>query len=134
MAIQYGVTLRNAKLDAIETTIGTSPLFVIFSGTQPATCATANSGTVLSTLSLPSDWLGAASDGTKSLSGTWQDLTADASGTAGHFRIFNTAGTECHMQGTVGVGGSFDLQVDNTSVNVGQQVTISAFAVTAGNA
>ena len=33
------------------------------------------------------------------MSGTWQDASADASGRAGYFRIFDSAGTTCHIQG-----------------------------------
>ena len=57
MALQYGITVKNARLDAIETTIGTSPILKIRSGSVPATPATADSGTVLATLTLPSDWM-----------------------------------------------------------------------------
>lgn len=102
MGVQFSTTVRNAAADAKETAIGTSPLMRLRTGAPPATPATADSGTVLATLNLPSDWLGAASGGTKSLSGTWQDASADASGTAGHFRIYDTAGTTCHWQGTAG--------------------------------
>lgn len=135
MAIQLSVTVRNARLDAIESTIGTSPILRIRSGAAPATCATADSGTVLATLTLPSDWMAAASAGAKALSGTWQDTSADATGTAAHFRIYDSGGTTCHLQGTVtATGGGGDLQVDNTSFASGQSFTISAFTLTDGNA
>ncbi len=135
MAIQLSVAARNARLDAIETAIGTSAIMKIRSGAQPATCATADSGTVLATLSLPSDWMGAASSGVKSLAGTWQDTSADAAGTAGHFRIYASDGTTCHLQGSVtATGGGGDLEVQNTSFASGQAVSITSFALTDGNA
>lgn len=135
MALQYSVTVRNAKLDAVETAIGTSAIMRIRTGAPPATCATADSGTVLAAATLPSDWMAAASGGTKALSGTWQDAAADAAGTAGHFRIYDSGGTVCHMQGTVtATGGGGDLQVDNVVFAVGQQFTVTAFTLTAGNA
>lgn len=134
MTLQYSVTVRNAKLDAVETAIGTSPTLEIKSGAAPASCATANSGTVLATLSLPSDWMAAASSGTKAKAGTWEDTSADATGTAGHFRIFSSGGT-CHMQGTVTItGGGGDMTVDNTSFASGQAFTVTSFTLTAGNA
>lgn len=133
MALQYGVTLRNAQLDQVETVIGTAPILEIRSGAPPATCATADSGTVLATLTLPSDWLGAASAGVKSKSGTWQDTSADATGTAGHFRIKDSGGTVCHMQGTVGTSGT-DMIVDSVSFSITQSFTINTFSITAGNA
>lgn len=133
MALQYGVTLRNAQLDVIETTIGTAPVLEIRSGAPPANCAAADSGTVLATLTLPSDWLGAAAAGVKSKAGTWQDTSADATGTAGHFRIKDSGLTVCHMQGTVGTSGT-DMIVDSVAFSVTQSFTINTFSVTAGNA
>jgi hypothetical protein len=136
MALQCSVTLRNNRLDSYETTIGTSAILKLRTGAVPASCATADSGTVVSTLNLPSDWLAAASAGAKSKSGTWEDTSADAAGTIGHFRIYASDGTTCHMQGTVTTTavGTGDMLVDNTVVESGQQITINTFTLTAGNA
>lgn len=135
MAVQLSVSVRNARLDAIETTIGTSAVLKIRTGAAPADVATADSGTVLATLSLPSDWLAAASSGSKAKSGTWQDTSADATGTAAHFRIYASDGTTAHLQGTVtATGGGGDLTLDNTSIAIGQSVTITSFSLTDGNA
>ena len=135
MAVQLSTTVRNARLDAIESTIGTSAILKIRTGAQPATCATADSGTVLATLTLPSDWMAAASAGAKAKSGTWQDTSADATGTAAHFRIYDSGGTTCHLQGSVtATGGGGDLTVDNTSFASGQSFTINSFTLTDANA
>jgi hypothetical protein len=135
MAIQFSVTVRNARLDAIETAVGTSAVLRIRSGAAPATCATADSGTVLATINCPSDWLAAAASGSKSISGTWQDLSADATGTAGHFRLYDSTGTTCHMQGTVtATGGGGDMEVTNTSFTAGQSFTVNTFTLTDANA
>jgi hypothetical protein len=135
MAIQLSATVRNARLDAIETAIGTSAVLKIRTGAPPANVATADSGTVLATLNLPSDWLAAASGGTKAKSGTWQDASADATGTAAHFRIYASDGTTAHLQGTVtATGGGGDMTLDNTSIASAQVVTITGFTLTDGNA
>ncbi len=135
MAMQYSVNVRNARLDVVESTIGTTPILRIRTGAAPATCATADSGTVLATVNLPSDWMAAASGGTKSMLGTWEDTAADAAGTAGHFRIYDSAGTTCHIQGTVtATGGGGDMTVDNTSFASGQDFIVTSFTITAGNA
>lgn len=135
MALQESVTVRNARLDAIETAIGTSAILKIRTGSAPADCAAADSGTVLATLSLPSDWMAAASSGSKAKSGTWQDASADAAGTAAHFRIYDSGGSTCHLQGTVtATGGGGDMTLDNTNIAAGQTVTISSFTITGGNA
>lgn len=133
MAIQYSVAVRNAMLDAIETTIGTTPILRIRSGAAPADCAAADTGTVLAEMTLPSDWMNAAASGQKTLAGSWQDAAANASGTAGHYRMYNSAGTTCHEQGTCGQG-SGDLSFDNTNIASGQTVTVTAFTRTAPNA
>lgn len=135
MSIQLSVAARNARLDAIETTTGTSAVLEIRSGAAPATCATADSGTLLASMTLPSDWLAAAASGSKAKSGTWQDASADATGTAGHFRIKDSTATTCHLQGTVtATGGGGDLTLDNTSIAAAQTVTITSFTLTDGNA
>mgnify|MGYP000845434546 FL=1 len=135
MATQFSVAVRNGMLDAIETAIGASAIMKIRTGSAPASCATADSGSVLATLNLPSDWLAAASSGSKAKSGTWEDTSADATGTAAHFRIYASDGTTCHCQGTVTVtGGGGDMTVDNTSFASGQQFTVTSFSWTAGNA
>jgi hypothetical protein len=133
MSVQLSTTVRNARLDAIESTIGTSPIMKIRTGAAPADCATADSGTVLATITLPSDWMAAASSGSKAKSGTWQDTSADATGTAAHFRIYDSGGSTCHIQGTCGQG-SGDLSLDNTSLVATQQFTVTAFTLTDGNA
>lgn len=134
MAIQFSTTVRNARLDTIESTISTSAVLKIRSGTAPADCGTADSGTVLATLPLPSDWMAAASSGSKAKSGTWEDTSADATGTAGHFRVYATDGTTCHIQGTVtATGGGGDMTLDNTSIASGQAVSITTFTLTDAN-
>ena len=85
MTVQLSTTVRNARLDQIESTIGTSPILRIRTGSAPANCGAADSGTVLAALTLPSDWMAAAASGSKAKSGTWQDTSADATGTAAHF-------------------------------------------------
>jgi hypothetical protein len=132
MALQFSVGVRNAKLDAVETTVSTAPTLALFSGAPPASCATANSGTLIALMTLPSDWMDAASSGTKAKAGTWQDTSADDSGTIGHFRIFASGGT-CHIQGTCANSGA-DMNFDNNVVNAGQQITVSTFVLTSGNA
>lgn len=134
MTVQYSTRVRNARLDVIETTIGTTPIMRIRTGAVPANCAAADSGSVLATLNLPSDWMAAASAGVKNKSGTWDDSSADAAGSAAHFRVYDSGGTVCDIQGTVTVtGGGGDLQVDNVSFAAGQAFTVTAFGITAGN-
>ena len=135
MTLQYSTTVRNAKLDAVETAIGVSAVLKIRTGAAPANCAAADSGTVLATVNLPSDWMAAASGGAKAKSGTWEDTSADNTGTAAHFRLYASDGTTCHAQGAVtATGGGGDMTVDSTSFTAGQDFLVNSFTLTAGNA
>jgi hypothetical protein len=134
MALQLSTSVRNARLDVIESTIGASAVLKIRTGSAPANCGAADTGTVLATLSLPSDYMAAAASGSKAKTGTWEDTSADNTGTAAHFRLYASDGTTCHMQGTVtATGGGGDLTVDNVSFSSGQSFTITGFTLTDGN-
>lgn len=137
MAIQLNVATRNARLDTIESTNGTSCALEIRSGAPPADCAAAGSGTVLATINLPTDWMAAAASGSKAKAGSWQDASADATGTAAHFRLYNSQATKdnttCFMQGTVATSAA-DMIVDSTSFTAGQSFTINTFSLTDANA
>lgn len=126
--MQLSDTVRNARLDTIESTIGPSAVLKLFSGAPPANCAAADPAGLLATLNLPADWMAAAASGSKALLGSW---TATASGGAStapaSYRIYNSAGTTCHLQGPAGVG-SGELQV-NGSITSGQTVTVTAFTI-----
>lgn len=135
MALQYSVAVRNAKLDAVESTIGTAAVLKLRTGAAPADVATADSGTVVASLTLPSDWMAAASSGSKAKSGTWQDASADNSGTIAHWRLYASDGTTCHAQGTATItSGGGDMELDAVVVTAGQTITITGFTLTAGNA
>lgn len=130
--MQYSSSIYLQRLDLIESVTGASAKVSIFNGSAPANCAAADTGTLLATLTLPADWMNAASGTTKTLLGSW---TGTASGGAGatptHFRIKDNAGTTCHIQGTCGIG-SGELQVNGT-ITAGQTVTVTSFTVTAAN-
>jgi hypothetical protein len=134
MAVQYSETVRNAVLDAWETAMGTEVKVQIRTGAQPANCAAANSGTLLVEYTLASDWAAAASGGSKTLNSLPISGTAEATGTAAHYRIQNNAGTVCHEQGTITVtGGGGDMTIDNTSISDTQAVNITGYTKSTAN-
>lgn len=134
MAIQLSVAVRNARLDAIESTIGTSARLLIYSGAVPANCAAADPSGLLATLVLPSDWMSAAAAGVKALLGTWTG-TGSAAGNAASFRIKDSGLVACGLQGTVtATGGGGDMTVDNVSIANGQTINVTSFNLTDANA
>jgi len=132
MSIQLSTTVRNNRLDQIETTIGTLAKLYMFSGSVPANCAAADPAGTLAILSLPSDWMNGAAAGTKTLAGTWTGV-ASGNGTAASFRIKDSSGTTCHIQGTGGTTGT-DLVLDNAVLANGQTINVTVFTFTDGNA
>lgn len=135
MTMQRSVAVRDAMGNAFETTVGTSAVLKLRTGAQPANCAAADSGTVVATLNLPVDWLAASSAGVVSKSGTWEDTSADNSGTVAHYRLYASDGTTCHEQGSVTItGGGGDMTLDNNVVVAAQSISITSYAVTMGNA
>jgi uncharacterized cupin superfamily protein len=135
MATQASVTVRNAMLDALESAIGTGAFFDVRSGAPPANTAAADSGMLLASMGLASDWMAAAASGSKAKLGTWQDASANNDGTAGHWRIYASDHTTCHLQGTIAVTGTGgdNVELDTTTIVTGRQVTITAFAIAAAN-
>ena len=130
---KFSDAVRNARADATETAIGVSPTLELRTGAAPANCAAADTGTLVASMALPSDWMANASGGVKAKTGTWEDTAADATGVVGHYRI-KKSGT-CHMQGSVSeAGGGGEIILDNTDINVGQAVSITTFTITEGNA
>ena len=131
MPLQYSVAVNNARLDAVETATGASARLRIYTGTVPANCAAAATGTLLVDIALPADWMNPASATSKTKLGTWS-ANATAAGVAGYFRILDSAGTVAHMQGTCGQG-TGDLPLDNTNIAVSQVVTVNTFTLNSAN-
>ncbi|MDB5658329.1 MAG: uncharacterized protein JWS10_944 [Cypionkella sp.] len=131
--MQFSPRVRNAALDAMEALTGASPTLELRTGSMPANTGVADSGTVLATMVLPSDWMANASAGAKGLSGVWQDLSADATGIAGYYRI--KGGGVVDYQGTVtGTGGGGDMTLDNINLAITQAVSITSFTLNIGGA
>jgi hypothetical protein len=123
MTLQFSTTYRNALLDQFETTVGTSAKLRLLTGSQPAACSTSESGTLLASGTLPSDWMSAASSGSKAKAGTWT-LTTAATGLIGYFRITDNAGSTCHTQGSVSQ--AFALVTSSSTAAASNVLTFSS--------
>ena len=130
MAITVNTTHRNTMLDGIDATYNSATL-TVRSGAAPG-AGSAAAGTVLATVTLPADAFAAASGGTKAKAGTWSDASADATGTAAHFRAVATGGEI--FEGTVTVtGGGGDLQLASVALVAGVPFTITSFNLSLSN-
>lgn len=129
MAVTFNTTLKNTTLDGLDTTFNNGT-FEIRTG-APVGAQNPATGTLLVSITLPADAFAAASGGTKASQGTWQDLVANASGTAGNFRMIGGSNV---MEGTVtATGGGGDVTLDSVAIVAGQQVTITLFVLGSGN-
>jgi len=133
MTIQTSDDMANGMLDVFETIIGTSGRLKIRSGVAPANCAAADTGTTLADIALPADFMSAAAGRSKSMLGTWADNAADNTGTAAHYRFYNSAGV-CKSQGSCSLaGGGGDMILNNVSFQAGQPFSISSFTLNDNN-
>jgi hypothetical protein len=104
----------------------------IWTGAMPAACGTADSGTRLATLTFSVTAFAASTDnGDGTAKATANAITADtnaaATGTAGYFRGYDSAGT-CVIQGTVGTA-TADMILNTTSIVSGATVSITSYTV-----
>ena len=131
MTFRLSTAARNAACDGIVDLIdaGTPPgLLRVRTGAQPTNVGDAEAGTLLGTLTFSATAFGASSTGTATASSITSDTSADASGTAGHFRALNAAGTAI-ADGTCGLG-SGDMSFDNNVIVAGGTIACSSFTVT----
>jgi hypothetical protein len=125
MAVSTSTGVKNARLDAINATWAASATLRVYSGTPPASAAAALSGNTLLVQCTPTP--ASASGGIKDMLGGAKSGTASASGTGAFYRVYDSAGTTCHEQGTIGTSGS-DLTIDNTSISSGQTVNFNTWS------
>lgn len=132
MALKYRALLRSARALQLETDLGASPILRIKSGSPPATPEDTPTGVVLAEMTLPVDAFTENGSGVLSMQGSWTTNAALAGGTAAHFSLDKSDDTPV-VVGTVAQSGA-DMDIDNTSIAVGQEVTVNTFAITEGNA
>ena len=129
MSVGYSTTLRNARLDAITTAIGTSGLLRIYDGTRPASGGTAT--TLLAQLTLSATFAPAASLGVLTASAIGSDTSADATGTATWARLTTSAGVFVADMG-VGTSGQ-EVTLNTVSIVITGTVACTSLVITAGN-
>lgn len=101
-------------------------------GAQPADCETANSGVLLGSLTCSDPACGNAADiapgARATFSAITSDTSADATGTVGHFRIFESTLTTCYAQGSVAAA-TADITIDDVNIVIGGTIAISALTI-----
>jgi hypothetical protein len=120
MAVTYTNAVKQARLTAVVTAIGSGGKLEI---------GTAGMAAVLATITFDST-AGTAVNDFLTFSGfPKSDTSAAGTGTAAAARIRTSGNTDIVTGLTVGTS-SADIILDNTSINVGQTVTISSATIT----
>lgn len=132
MALQYSAAARNGRGDAVTTAVGNAGLLRIFTGSAPADCVTAFTGTKLSEHTLGSPFAPGTSAGVQSPT-LPANVNALATGTAGYWRVYKADGTTCVIQGSVGTSGA-DLVLNTLSLVTGGPVQCNSWVFTEGGA
>jgi len=132
MTLRVSVAARNAGLDAAfnlaDAGAGAGTIKV-YSGSQPATADTTETGTLLATFTLADPAFEVAASGVKDLDAN-PDLstTAVATGTAGWARCEDSTGANV-FDGSVGTSGT-DFIINSTSITSGQTVNLTLGSIT----
>ena len=127
MPLRITAAAQNAMADAVTGLVGSAGTLKIYSGSQPATPATAPSGTLLATVTLGA-W-SAASGGTANGADP-ASVSAVATGTAGWFRAAKSDGTAVFDGDVTATGGGGVMQLSSTSIVSGGAVDVTAVSVT----
>lgn len=121
MAVTYPTAVKNSRLDAVTSAIGTAGVLEI---------GTSGMGTVLATIALGNPAAAGASGGVLTFSGfPRSDTAADNTGTAAAARIRTGGGTDIVTGLTVGTSAA-DIVLDSTNITTGQTVTINSMTIT----
>jgi hypothetical protein len=133
MALQYQTTHRTNNMGDISTQAGATAYLLFYTGSVPATCATAASGTLLASLPCANP-IGSAAAGVLTFSAITSAATGNA-GTAGYWRLTtSSAGTTVIAQGTAAVSGG-DLNFAGGIVwTLGEIIGVTSFTITATGA
>jgi hypothetical protein len=121
-------TAANAALDAWKTSLNNGYLR-IYSGTKPASVAAAITGTLLAELRFNATAFGTSTNGVANANALTADSSADNTGTATHFRAFQSDGTTAVYDGTVGTSGC-DLNLNSVAISAGAAVSVSSLSLT----
>jgi hypothetical protein len=135
MATRISTAAAKAACDAVVDLLdgGAGAGYIeIRTGSQPATVATAASGTLLGTLTLSDPAFGNATTASPSVataSAITSDTNADATGTAGWFRAYDSAGTAIIDGSVSATGGGGDLTLDSTSIIAGGTIAMTSWTI-----
>jgi hypothetical protein len=137
MALQLSTAVRGARVDAITSATGTNAKLRFYNAPRPADANTAvSTQSLLAQLTCGAlSFAGGASGGTITVSAITAEnaLAAASTGTTATWFRLVTSGGATIMDGNVATSAS-DLNVSSTTFVSGQQVSVTSWTITDGNA
>ena len=133
MSITLSAAAQNAAANAVVTLIDAGAAggtIKVYTGSKPATPDTAPSGTLLATLTFSATAFSAASSGTATAAAITGDSSADATGTAGWFRVADSNGAAVFDGTVTATGGGGDMTFDSVSFVAGGTVDCTSLTYT----
>lgn len=134
MTLRINTSVRDAMVNAVKALIdaGSGAAKIrIYTGSQPATVATAASGTLLADIPFADPSFGATATGSAAADVTpVLTATASNSGTAGWFRILDSDNNALIDGAITATGGGGELTLATTSVTSGLAVSVTALTLT----
>jgi hypothetical protein len=121
----------NAVVDLLDGGAGAGYIEVR-TGAQPASVGTAASGTLLATLTLSDPAFGNATSANPAVATAdtvTSDTNVDATGTAGWFRAYDSAGTAIIDGSVTATGGGGDMTFDTVSFVAGGTAALTSWTV-----
>jgi hypothetical protein len=133
MALGYSSTVRTNRLTQVSNAIdggSGAGLLRIYDGSRPASGGTATN--LLAELTFSDPCAASNTGGVLTFDTITKEDSAPAGGTATWFRCVDSAGTFV-IDGSVSTSGA-DLNLNSTSISIGQEVSITSATITEGNA
>lgn len=132
MVLRIANSARNAAYNAIlgllDVDAGAAKI-ELRTGSQPATPATAATGTLLATINLVDPAFGAPTNGVGTITDIGAD-TGDAAGDAGWFRAYDFSGDVVFDGSITATGGGGQIELNTVTISVGVAIDIGALTFT----
>ncbi|WP_375191795.1 hypothetical protein [Marinobacter sp.] len=124
-------TMAQAMIAAMANGTLASPKLEIYSGSIPATMGGSITDTLLTEHTL-TNTVATESNGLITFEAIGEDLSVNATGTAGWARIIDRDGAEVIYLTVSATGGSGELRLNTVNLDAGSSVTITSGVITAG--
>ena len=128
--MKTSIDSRNAEIDTL-TTLLDGGFLKMFTGSQPASPESEETGELLATLKFNAPSYASAINGRAKANPLGPDLDASGTGNAGWFRCYKSDGQTALLDGSVGVKNSgADIEMNSVSIQIHTEVSLEGLDIT----